>query len=343
MRADHYTRRCLLKTAAAAGLTALLRPPFSFAQVELDSGNESSLSFDAAGTLNQSPQFIARYEYRDNVEYGLVRGETVIGLDGDPFGNYAVSDRSIAIADVRLLAPVTPRKIIGLGSNSYWHRSKMAGEDITGKGGIPASQLKPPAVFEKASASVAGPGDRVCIPEGTTGISGSAELAVIISRRAGNVSATDAGNYIFGYTCAFDGFAPEIAVNDFDKAKNYPTFCPLGPWIATGINHNELMEVILRVNGGLHQKGYTDDYILGIADAVSLVTSRYELEAGDVILVGALGSGGIAEDEEIADVPGFTDIEQIRAVAYPKYQHGDTLEVSIDRIGAIRLDVRYCS
>ena len=337
------TRRCLLKTAAAAGLTALLRPPLSFAQAEVDSGNESSSSFDAAGALNQSSQFIARYEYRDNVEYGLVRGETVIGLDGDLFGDYSVSDRSIAIADVRLLAPVTPRKIIGLGSNSYWHRSKMAGEDITGKGSIPASQLKPPAVFEKARSSVAGPGDRVCIPEGTTGISGSAELAVIISRRAGNVSTTDAGNYIFGYTCAFDGFAPEIAVNDFDKAKNYPTFCPLGPWIATGINHSDLMEVVLRVNGGLHQKGYTDDYILGIADAVSLVTSRYELEAGDVILVGALGSGGIAEDEEIADVPGFTDIEQIRAVAYPKYQHGDTLEVSIDRIGAIRLDVRYCS
>ena len=337
------TRRCLLKTAAAAGLTALLRPPLSFAQAEVDSGNESSSSFDAAGALNQSSQFIARYEYRDNVEYGLVRGETVIGLDGDLFGDYSVSDRSIAIADVRLLAPVTPRKIIGLGSNSYWHRSKMAGEDITGKGSIPASQLKPPAVFEKARSSVAGPGDRVCIPEGTTGISGSAELAVIISRRAGNVSTTDAGNYIFGYTCAFDGFAPEIAVNDFDKAKNYPTFCPLGPWIATGINHSDLMKVVLRVNGGLHQKGYTDDYILGIADAVSLVTSRYELEAGDVILVGALGSGGIAEDEEIADVPGFTDIEQIRAVAYPKYQHGDTLEVSIDRIGAIRLDVRYCS
>ena len=334
------TRRCLLKAGAAAGLTAVLRPPLSFAQDEVDSSSKSS---DAAGTLNQPPQFIARYEYRNKVEYGLVRGETVVGIDGNLFGDYSVSDRSVAIADVRLLAPVTPKRIIGLGSNSYWHRSKMAGEDISSKGSIPARQLKPPAVFEKLNTTVAGPGDSVCVPEGTTGISGSAELAVIISRRARNVSTADAGNYIYGYTCAFDGFAPEIAVNDFDMAKNYPTFCPLGPWIATGINHNELMEVILRVNGGLLQKGYTDDYILGIPDTVSLVTSRYEMEAGDVILIGALGGGGIAEDEEIVDVPGFTDIQQIRAVAYPKYQHGDTLEVSIDRIGAIRLYVRYCS
>ncbi len=339
----HYTRRRLLKTGAAAGLTAVLQPVLSFAQVEADSSAKSSWSYDTAAASNQSPQFIARYEYRNNVEYGLVRGATVMGLDGDLFGDWSVSERALALADVQLLAPVTPNRIIGLGSNSYWHRRKMTGADITGKGSMPASPLKPPAVFEKASSSVAGPGDRVCIPEGATGISGSAELAVIISRRASNISATEAGNYIFGYTCAFDGFAPEIAVDDFDKAKNYPAFCPLGPWIATGINHNELMEVVLRVNGGLHQKGYTDDYVLGIPDALSLVTSSYELEAGDVILVGALGSGGIAADEEIVEVPGFTDIQQLRAVAYPKYQHGDTLEVSIDRIGAIRLHVQYCS
>ncbi len=339
----HYTRRRLLKACAATGLTALLHPTLSLSRNEDTNSNRFSSSFDAATTVNESTRFIARYEYRDHIEFGLVQGETVVGIDGELFGDYSVSDRSIPLDDVRLLAPVSPNKIIGLGSNSYWHRSKMIGEDISNTGNNSVSALKPPAIFEKPSSALAGPGAGVCIPKGATGISGSAELAVIMSRRASNVSAEDAKDFIFGYTGAFDGFAPEIAVNDFDRAKNYPGFCPLGPWIATGINHNDLMAVSLRVNGGLHQKGYTDDYVLGIPEAVSFVTSRYALQAGDVILIGALGSGGIAEDEKNVDVPKFTDIKQIRAVAYPKYQHGDTLEVSVDRIGAFRVEVRACS
>jgi 2-keto-4-pentenoate hydratase/2-oxohepta-3-ene-1,7-dioic acid hydratase in catechol pathway len=253
---------------------------------------------------------IARFAGRGEVGYGVVdRAQpdgAAAGSDGDslvvaeltghPFG---VGEESIRftgarypLADVRLLAPVLPSKIVAIGKNYAEHAREMGGEP-------PAE----PVIFLKPSTSVAGPGDPIVRPvqlSERTDYEG--ELAVVIGRLCRDVPARRVPEVIFGYTCANDVTARDLQARDgqWARAKGFDTFCPLGPWIETDLDPADL-ELTTRVNGQVRQNARTSLLLHDVTTLVSYVSAVMTLLPGDVLLTGTpAGVGELHEGDEVS-------------------------------------------
>ena len=275
---------------------------------------------------------LVRFEIDGTTQYGAVLDSGIAAISGDIFGEYDISNRVYSLDEVTLLAPIEPRKVYGVGMNSRSYRRYRMGTDY------PGIDSEEPPVFEKASSAITGPDTKLIVPEGLSGVSGSPELAVVIKSRASNVAEADVYDLVLGYTASFDAMSPEIAIEDMLAAKDYPTFCPLGPWIRTSLDMSNL-EVTLKVNGKAYHQGYTQDFIYDVPRVVSYLSSLYVLEPGDVILMGAMGREAIVDGLTVDFVDRFTDLGEFRPVSYPKYKAGDQLTVYIEDIGELRFDV----
>ena len=184
---------------------------------------------------------IARYTTGDEPAYGLVDGEgtKVAEVTGDPlYQRIELTGTVHQIDDVRLLAPVIPRsKIIGIGRNYADHAAEMGNE-------VPEE----PLMFLVPNTAVVGPGDPVVIPASTQEVSFEGELAVIIGRMCKDVEPEEAKKVIFGYTIANDVSARDLQRGDgqWARAKGMDTFCPLGPWIETDLDPQDVSITTLR-------------------------------------------------------------------------------------------------
>ena len=196
---------------------------------------------------------IARFAKGDGVAYGVVEGSdpalTIAELYGHPFGvdpgGVRLTGNRYPLAEVRLLAPVLPSKVVAAGRNYASHAREMDGES-------PAE----PVLFLKPSTSVTGPGDAIKYPvKLTERVDFEGELAVIIGRLCRGVPPERAEEVIFGYTCANDVTARDLQARDgqWTRAKGFDTFCPLGPWMETGTNPADL-ELVTTVNGAVRQR-----------------------------------------------------------------------------------------
>ena len=185
---------------------------------------------------------IARFGKGDGVAYGVVDGEsgqpqTIAELYGHPFGidpaGVRFTGERYPLAEVRLLAPVLPSKVVAVGKNYAGHVKEMGAEEL------PAE----PVLFLKPSTSVTGHGDRIAYPVKLTDrVDYEGELAVIIGRLCREVPRERAADVIFGYTCANDVTARDLQLRDgqWTRAKGFDTFCPLGPWMETGADPADL-------------------------------------------------------------------------------------------------------
>ena len=187
---------------------------------------------------------IARFAKGDGVAYGVVEGSdpalTIAELYGHPFGvdpgGVRLTGNRYPLAEVRLLAPVLPSKVVAAGRNYASHAREMDGEP-------PAE----PVLFLKPSTSVTGPGDAIKYPvKLTERVDFEGELAVIIGRLCRGVPPERAEEVIFGYTCANDVTARDLQARDgqWTRAKGFDTFCPLGPWMETGTNPADLQRAL---------------------------------------------------------------------------------------------------
>ena len=144
--------------------------------------------------------------------------------------------------------------------------------------------------FQKSPLAVIGDGDTMVLPDIAASIfEGEAELAVVIGRRASNVSEDEAMRYVFGYTNFIDGSARGLqAMSIFYRMKSRDTFAPLGPFIVTAdeIADPQNLQIRLWNNGELKQDFNTSDMAHNIAKCVAWVSSVHPLEAGDVIATG---------------------------------------------------------
>ncbi len=233
---------------------------------------------------------IARYTVGGQVGYGVVEE---LGPDGEPtdqtylaalashpFGELATTGIRHPYADVRLLAPVLPSKIIAIGKNYADHAAEMGGE-------VPAQ----PIVFLKPSTAVVGPRDRIARPRQSSRVEHEAELAVVIGALATDVPAERAGSVILGATVANDVTARDLQRSDgqWGRAKGFDTFCPVGPWVETGLDLADPatdLEVTCTVNGEVRQSGRTSDLTFGVAWLVEYLSSVMTLLPGDLILTG---------------------------------------------------------
>ncbi|MDN5605634.1 MAG: fumarylacetoacetate hydrolase family protein [Kocuria sp.] len=241
---------------------------------------------------------IARFTAEDQLFYGRVDGEdgqeTVTVLAGDPFyTGINPIEKTFPMADVRLVAPIIPRsKVIGVARNWNEHASELGNEAPTS-----------PQFFLKPNTSVVGPGDPVTLPDTSEEVSYEAELAVVIGRMCKSVPVERVPEVIFGYTCGNDLTARDLQATDLQwtRAKGFDGSCPLGPWIETDLD-TENLSVRSWVDGELKQDGSTSDMIFGVADLVSRISDAFTLLPGDVILTGTPAGVGLVEDGQEVEV-----------------------------------------
>jgi 2-keto-4-pentenoate hydratase/2-oxohepta-3-ene-1,7-dioic acid hydratase in catechol pathway len=251
---------------------------------------------------------IARFTAGGDPAYGVVDGDTITQIDGHPIGAFTLTGTVHALADVRLLAPVLPTKIVAVGKNYAEHAAEMGGQ-------APAE----PLIFLKPSSAVIGPGDLIARPGGIGRVDYEGELAVVIGKVCRDVPRERAYDVVLGYTCGNDVTArdQQRADGQWSRAKGYDTFCPLGPWIATDINPADL-ELTTTVNGDVRQKARTAQLIHDIPTVIVYVTAVMTLLPGDVLMTGTpAGVGPIEVGDEvtvtISEVGSLTNVVRERA------------------------------
>ncbi|AYF29246.1 MULTISPECIES: fumarylacetoacetate hydrolase family protein [Micromonospora] len=233
---------------------------------------------------------IARFAHAKGMSFGVVEGEpeagpqglTIAEIEGHPFGQIQFSGARWALSDVRLLSPILPSKVVCVGRNYAEHAAEHGSE-------VP----KEPLLFLKPSTSVIGPRDAIRLPIFSKQVEHEAELAVVIgapgARRADRAAAERA---IFGYTCANDVTARDLQRSDgqWTRAKGFDSFCPIGPWITTGLDVSDL-EIRCEVGRNpeemeVRQLGRTKDMVFDVAGLVSYISHVMTLLPGDVVLTG---------------------------------------------------------
>jgi 2-keto-4-pentenoate hydratase/2-oxohepta-3-ene-1,7-dioic acid hydratase in catechol pathway len=240
---------------------------------------------------------VCRVSVDDELYFGVIENDAVALLTGHPFGDFAPEGRVLRLSDVRLVAPVLPSKIIAVGKNYAAHAREMGGE-------VPPA----PLIFLKPSTSVVGPGEPISLPWQSEHVEHEAELAVVIGRLCRDVPEERVPEVIFGYTCANDVTARDLQASDgqWTRAKGFDTFCPLGPWVETDLELDDLA-VECTVNGQVRQSGSTAEMVRDVAELVSWISSVMTLLPGDVILTGTPAgvSPIVAGDEVSVSIDGI--------------------------------------
>ncbi len=217
------------------------------------------------------------------MSFGVVEGGsdaaglTVAQIEGHPFGSITFTGQRWALADVRLLSPILPSKVVCIGRNYADHAQELGNA-------VPSE----PLLFLKPSSSVIGPRDVIRRPPQSQQVEHEAELAVVIGATgARRVDRADALKTVFGYTVANDVTARDLQRKDvqFTRAKSFDSFCPLGPWIETDIDPSDL-EVRCEVNEEVRQLARTRDLVFDVPTLVSYISHVMTLLPGDVILTG---------------------------------------------------------
>ena len=184
------------------------------------------------------------------------------------------------LADVELLAPVRPGKIVGAAFNFT---------DALAERGMAAPAE--PVTFVRSGRTVIGPGAPILLPPDVGNVGYEGELAVVIGQHALRVRREDAMRYVAGYTVHNDVSGSDLVKGDggnFVRGKNLPASSPLGPWLATADELPDPYRVGIRldIDGRLLQDGSTANMLFNIADLICYVSQRMPLDPGDIIATG---------------------------------------------------------
>lgn len=246
------------------------------------------------------PRWI-RFLDGERERFGLLQGEQVLPHAGDMFDAPAPEGGPLALADVTLLAPCSPRSFVGLWNNF---------RELAQKTGQPEPQE--PLFFLKPQSSILPPGGAIRAPATFEGrILFEGELGIVVGKRCERIAEADADAAIFGYTCvndvtALDWLKTPEAFPQWTRAKGCDTFGPFGPAIATGLDWSTLV-IRTAVNGRPRQNYRADDMILPPQRIVSLLSREMTLQPGDVIACGtSVGSAPLrAGDEVVIEIDGI--------------------------------------
>ena len=254
---------------------------------------------------------IARFTTGGDPRYALVDGpagaERLVVITGDPiYTPVQPTGEEIPLDDdaVRLLAPVIPRsKVIGIGRNYAAHAAELGND-------VPVN----PLVFLKPNTSVIGPDDPIVLPPYSGNVHHEAELAVVIGKVVKDVTPDRALDFVFGYTVANDVTARDVQKSDgqWTRGKGFDSSCPLGPWIVTGLDVEDL-RVTARVNGETRQDGRTSQLIFDVPFLISYVSEIFTLLPGDVILTGTPAGVGPIVHRDVVEV----EVEEIGVLRNP--------------------------
>lgn len=254
---------------------------------------------------------IVRFRTNDQVGQGVLLDEsTVAFIEGDVYGDWRETGRTVQLQDVTLLSPVVPPNVLAIGLNYRPHVAESG-----------ATLPERPILFIKATTAVCGPGEEIVLPRvAPHEVDYEGEMAIVIGKPTRHVSEKEALDYVLGYTCANDVSARDCQHRldrQWARGKSFDTFAPLGPWIETGLDPQGA-RIQTRLNGELMQEGNTSELIFSCSYLVSYLSHCLTLLPGTVILSGTPEGVGFARKPPIFLRPG------------------DVVEVEIEGIGRLR-------
>jgi 2-keto-4-pentenoate hydratase/2-oxohepta-3-ene-1,7-dioic acid hydratase in catechol pathway len=242
---------------------------------------------------------IVRYNTQDGrkPKYGWLLGDKVGEIGGNVFGRYRRQEAETPLADVKLLAPCEPSKIVCVGRNYVEHAKELGNE-------VP----KVPLIFMKPSSSIINPNDTIILPPQSVQVEHEGELVAVIGKRGKHITAENTKKHILGYTIGNDVTARDLQKSDsqWTRAKGFDTFCPFGPWIDTEFDPADSV-VTCRVNGQMRQMASTRDMVFNVGVLIAYISSVMTLEPGDLIFTGT--PAGVGElkngDEVVVEIEGL--------------------------------------
>jgi 2-keto-4-pentenoate hydratase/2-oxohepta-3-ene-1,7-dioic acid hydratase in catechol pathway len=203
------------------------------------------------------------------------------------------STEGLALSEVKLLAPVTPSKIVCVGRNYKDHAAEL---------GNPMPDE--PLLFLKPPSSIIGHEAAIELPFVSSRVEHEGELGVVIGRSARRLSDSENPlDYVLGYTCVNDVTARDLQRRDvqFTRAKSFDTFCPVGPYVVSGLDPFDL-GVETRVNGETRQRGRTSAMAFPVSYLIRYISHIMSLEPGDVISTGTPAGVGPLVDGDVVEV-----------------------------------------
>ena len=208
-----------------------------------------------------------RFEVGGHTGYGIVEGNTIKKLDGSYFDAFSVTSEALDVANVRLLSPCVPSKVVCVGLN-YADHAKESNMELPDE----------PCLFMKPATSVIGPGEAVIYPDMSDRVDYEAELAVVVGKTTHNIGPEEADEYIFGYTCLNDVTARDLQKKDgqWTRAKSFDTFCPIGPWIVDSVGDPNNLSIELAVNDETRQRSNTNQLVFDVQRLLSLSHTRFD-------------------------------------------------------------------
>lgn len=233
-------------------------------------------------------------ELTDSIENILLNWKTKEYIENQMVASYSIEDI--------LFAPICkPTKIICIGLNYKDHAEELAME-------LPDE----PKIFLKPPSSVIACDDAIVYPKMSNELDYESELAIVISKKAKDIDAKDAGKYIGGYTIMNDVTARDLQRKDeqWTRAKSFDTFAPIGPFIETEIDPIN-QNISLALNGEIKQSSNTKNMIFSPYELVEFISKVMTLNPGDVIATGTPSGVGSMDK-------------------------GDTVEISIEDIGVLK-------
>ena len=206
-----------------------------------------------------------RYRHGVDERWGVVEGDSVRPLTAEPWAGGLPEGRPVRLAEVVLLAPVRPTKVVCVGRNYVAHARELGNE-------VP----KEPLLFLKPSTAVIGPQEAIVCPPQSKDVQHEAELGVVLGKALTRASAAEAKAAVFGYTCLNDVTARDIQREEkqFTRAKGFDTFCPVGPVVETSFDPVEA------------QRGYTRDMAFDPFALLSYISHVMTLLPGDLVATG---------------------------------------------------------
>jgi 2-keto-4-pentenoate hydratase/2-oxohepta-3-ene-1,7-dioic acid hydratase in catechol pathway len=263
----------------------------------------SAVALTAAAQPQSAPiTRYVRFRRGSSISHGILEGDTVRPIQGSLFGSPKPGGATHRLADVKLLYPIEPPKILAVGLNYKSHVGNRQ----------PPSQ---PELFYKPITCLQHPEDPIVIPADSKNTHYEGELVLVIGKRVQNATAEQARDAIFGVACGND-----VSERDWQggankdlqwwRAKGADTFGPCGPCIVRGLNYGNV-KLQTRLNGQVVQEQSTSDLLFGPVEIVRFASRYVTLTPGDLIYTGT---------------PGAT-----RAM-----KHGDVVEVDIEGVGVLR-------
>ncbi|HVN16751.1 MAG TPA: fumarylacetoacetate hydrolase family protein [Anaerolineales bacterium] len=249
---------------------------------------------------------IVRYQEKSEApKYGWLLDDKVGEINGDLFGKYRRQDAKTPRADVKLVAPCEPSKVVCVGRNYVDHAKELGNQ-------VP----KIPLIFLKPPSSIISGGETILLPPQSAQVEHEAELVAVIGKRGRHIPAEQAKKYVLGYTVGNDVTARDLQKSDdqWTRAKGFDTFCVFGPWIDTDFDPSDAV-MTCRVNGQMRQMASTRDMVFTVGTLIAFISSVMTLEPGDIVFTGTPAGVGAL-------------------------RNGDMVEVEIDGLGSLSNPVR---